>query len=318
MKHLYLTVGLLLAVVSATKAEVVEQEDSALSVFGEACEEIKAGEQNAPARIKATDKACFSAVSALPEIIDIKDSFDEHDFNVMVYNIVDEYIEDLTTKTLRQDDNQICIEVSGYITPESIGKAIDKTIKSPATQQKMVSLQDDDEEDDSLDNSLATLNIPEQSVLPTPPNSVLVNTFYVRPTEFYNNTKSNSHSGILKKILSQSENVQVMTREEDANFIVTPQVLKAKIEPLNSETNRMQMVLALEIFDRLKNDTTTEHQNKFILFSTNENEQAIAKDLLTQLFKQGSVSLLKMADQSSAQSIKKHAHGISDTAVITQ
>lgn len=316
MKYLYLTVGLLLAVVSVAEAEVVEQDNSALSVFGEACEGVKAGETSASTRIKATDKACFSAVSSLPEIVSIKDSFDEHDFNVMIYNIVDEYIEDLTTKTLRQDGDQICIEISGYITPDSIGKAIEETIKSPAALQKTDSLQGNQEK--VIDDSLTALHIPEQNVLPEPPNSVLVSTVYVRPTEFYNNTKSNSHSAILKKILSQSENIQVVVHEEDADFVVTPQVLKAKIEPLNGETNRMQMVLALEIFNRLKSGTTTEHQNKFILFSTNEDEQAIAKDLLTQLFKQGSVSLIKMASQRSSQSMKKQARKTSDTEVIMQ
>ena len=80
---------------SSAFADVVDADNSALSVFGSACEDIKANEPNASTRVKATDKACYNAVTSLPQIISIQDSFDEHDFNVVIYNIIDEYLEDL-------------------------------------------------------------------------------------------------------------------------------------------------------------------------------------------------------------------------------
>lgn len=308
MKRFLLTISLLLFFSPTVMAEVIEQDNSALAVFGEACENSKKGEQNATVRMRAMDKACFSAISSLPEIVNIKDSFDDHDFNVMIYNIVDEYIEDLTTKTVKQNKKQVCVEVSGYVTPENIGKAIDETIKVPSHEQKMT---------DSMSSELAqkeetTLVLPQPTLVSEVEDDVvLLNTIFIRPTEFYNNTRSNSHSAILRKILANKDNVQIVNDEEDANFIITPRVLKAKIEPLNSETNRLQMVLAINIFDRNKNAKTTEHQNKFVLFTNDDNEQEIAKKLLTQLFEQSSASLLKLANQSSQKSYQKQAQIVS-------
>lgn len=293
----------------SAQAEVIDAEGDALAIYGAACEDIKAGEQNAATRIKATDKACFTAVSSLPEIINIKDSFDEHDFNVMIYNIVDEYIEDLTTKTTEQSSEKICIEVSGYITPENIGKAIDQTIQMPAAETETVTIAETPaepaEEPVFADNGNELLS-PASAVKEDSQHIVVLSSIFVRPTEFYNKTQSTSHSHILENILSQSENIRLADSEEEATFVITPKVLKAKIEPLNSETSRMQMVVALETFDRNKNSTTTEHQNKFVLFNNNDDEQSVAKDLLKQLFEQGSIPLITLAQKSSKKTYQQH------------
>ena len=303
MNFLSVIIALLLASFSEVRAEVIDSDNNALPVFGTACEEIKAGEPNASTRLKATDKACYGAITALPEIVNIKDSFDDHDFNVIIYNIVDEYIEDLTTKTIQQDDEKICIEVSGYITPENIGKAIDEAILIPEKENTEKVSQPVIAQEPVVE--LEPLVAPVQPI-PAPESHIIVlSTIHIRPTEFYNHTQSRSHSRLLENILSQSENIKLVEDENEANFIITPKVLKAKIEPLNKETSRMQMVVALEVFDKNKNSTTTEHQNKFVLFNNADNEQIIAKDMLQQLFEQGSISLINMTDKSSRQAYKK-------------
>lgn len=289
-------------------AEVVEADNSALSIYGSACEDIKAGEQNASIRLKATDKASYGAISSLPEIINIKDSFDEHDYNMLIYTLVDEYIEDMTTKTTKQDDNQICIEITGYVTPENIGKAIDEIIQSP---QNTINSQK--EKSNDLISTLPEKELHQEQTSLTsssddiPSNVVILSTIYVKPTEFYNNTFSNSHSALLKDILSQAENVKIVDNEDEANFIITPKVLKAKIESLNDETNRMQMVLALETFDRNQNNLTSEHHNKFVLFNNTDDEQSIAKQLLKELMEQGSISILNITAKSDNLVFKQQA-----------
>lgn len=332
MKFIWITLAFLPFFSATAQAEVIDADDGgALAIFGTACEEFKTNEQNASTRIKATDKACFAAVSSLPEIVNIKDSFDDHDFNVMVYNIVDEYIEDMIAKTVEQNDKKICIEVSGFITPENIGKAIDQTIQTDEKDAKIADRKDskdiedieypenpediEDSEEDQI-SILAADNDPQSDTfieLPTPDENqhvVLINTVYVRPTEFYNNTQSSSHSHILENILRQSDLIQIVDNEDDATFIITPKVLKAKIEPINSETSRMQMVIALETFDKNKNDTTTEHQNKFVLFNNEDDEQSIAKNLLKQLFEQGSQPLISLAAQSSKKTFLQQAQPV--------
>lgn len=307
-------------------AEIVEAESGALAVFGTGCEDVKDGEQNASTRLKATDKASFNAVSTLPDIIDIKDSFDDHDFNIMIYNIVDDYIEDMTVKTTRQDNTQICVEVSGYVTPENIGKAIDNTIQTspdeiasaaqyavsepkaaPAPETEIAAVEQDNiSQNTNRTTELFQLPVPQTQNADTS-HIIVISTIYVKPTEFYNHTQSGSHSMVLKNILSQSDRIKIVEDDTEANFIITPKVLKAKIEPLNKETSRMQMVVALETFDRNKNTTETEHLNKFVLFNNeNDDEQSVAKTLLAQLFEQGSSSIFDMAEKSSALTYQKH------------
>ena len=314
----------LLAATSVSRAEVLDTDNGALAIFGTGCEATKADEQNASTRLKATDKACYSAVSSLPEIVSIKDSFDDHDFNVMVYNIVDEYIEDMVVKTTKQDNAQICVEVSGYITPENIGKAIDETIQTPDENSSAAPVDAGAVVAQNAPTEVAPANVtpevtgsvsvstPEGGLLQPPSeviepesNIIILSTIFVKPTEFYNHTQSNSHSKILKNILARSSRIQIVDNEEDANFVVTPKVLKAKIEPLNSETSRMQMVLALETFDRNKNTTETEHQNKFVMFNNSDDEQGVAKSLLSQMFEQGGSSIIRAAEKSSGQVYKQ-------------
>lgn len=291
MFFLGICITFLIMSLSPAQAEITEADNNALSVFGSACEEVKKDEPNTSTRVKATDKACYSAITSLPQIVSIRDNFDDHDFNVIVYNIIDEYLEDLDTKTTQQDGEKICIEISGYITPENIGKAIDEAIKMP----------EDTPSESQSDDVLAenSLNSSPTSIPANNSHIVVLSTVYVRPTEFYNNTQSHSHSRIFENIIAQSENIKLVKSEDEANFIVTPKILKAKIEPLNKETSRLQMVLALEILDKNKNSLITEHENKFILFNTSDDEQTIAKTLLRQLFEQGSVSVLSLVEKSS-------------------
>jgi len=329
-----------LLLASNAGAEVIDVDNgNALAIFGTGCEDIKAEESMAATRLKASDKAAFNAVSSVKEIINIKDSFDDHDFNVMIYNIVDEHIEDMTAKTVKKDNIQVCVEVSGFITPESIGIAIDNTIKNPIEEQKSSDLpttekdntaesvseafenentQSDTERDTQKVNiatatvqatkpSKELLQIPEKSQINKyNSNVVVLSVIYVKPTEFYNNTQSTSHSNILKKVLEQSDQIKIVDNADEANFIVTPKVLKAKVEPINAETSRMQMVVAIETFDKNKNTTTTEHQNKFVLFNNEDDEQKVARALLSQLFDLCGNTTISIAEKSSEDLFNQH------------
>lgn len=269
MRTFRLSLLFLLFLCAPVLAEDDNADHEALAIFGTACENIKSNEQLASTRAKATDKASYAAVSALSEIVNIKPSFNDHDFSVMVYNIVDDYIEDLIIKTTKQTNSELCVEVSGYVTLSNIGTAIETTLKQ----------------------------LPEEEELPAPPEEIkksfIVNTVFIKPTEFYNGTHSRKYSLILGDLLSNSENILVIDNPEEAAFVVTPQILKAKIEPLNTTNGRMQMVVALQVLNRQTNVTTTEHQSKFVLYHTDEDEQATARELMTDLFKQGAASIIR-------------------------
>ena len=62
------------------------------SVYGTDCEKVKPGEARSTVRVRVTDKASYLAVSSLPDLRNAKVELNEHDFNVMVYNLVDNNI----------------------------------------------------------------------------------------------------------------------------------------------------------------------------------------------------------------------------------
>lgn len=72
------------------------------SVYGTDCEKVKPGEARSTVRVRVTDKASYLAVSSLPDLRNAKVELNEHDFNVMVYNLVDNNIEDMAIRTTKQ------------------------------------------------------------------------------------------------------------------------------------------------------------------------------------------------------------------------
>ena len=79
------------------------------SVYGTDCEKVKPGEARSTVRVRVTDKASYLAVSSLPDLRNAKVELNEHDFNVMVYNLVDNNIEDMAIRTTKQTPEEICV-----------------------------------------------------------------------------------------------------------------------------------------------------------------------------------------------------------------
>ena len=98
------------------------------SVYGTDCEKVKPGEARSTVRVRVTDKASYLAVSSLPDLRNAKVELNEHDFNVMVYNLVDNNIEDMAIRTTKQTPEEICVEVTGYISGKNIFAAIDEAL----------------------------------------------------------------------------------------------------------------------------------------------------------------------------------------------
>ena len=107
---------------------------------------------------------------------------------------------------------------------------------------------------------------------------------FISPTEFFNNTSSAKYSEILREMFVKSEYFYITDKKELADFVITPKVLRAKVDPINAETNRLQMVISLESYNPATEETNTEHQNRFVLFNSSEDEQEVASKLMKQLF----------------------------------
>lgn len=287
-------------------------DDDVISVYSEACEKIKQDEPKSSVRMRATDKASFNAVSKVPEVSELAEEFDRHNFNVLVYNIVDNYVEDLAVRTTKQDSENICVEVTGYVKKENVVQAAEnmrQAKQEPQTEQNG-ELTEQDLTDNAPDQEAAAEQPKTETSMPEtqqnlPPAAAAGQTnikedgakdkkklLYIAPVEFYNNTTSESHTQSIRELFADNPDFYITDKEDLADYVVRSKVLRAKVDPINSNTNRLQMVLAMGVKIKDSGTTSVEHQNRFILFSSEEDEQKVAADLMKKLFKKASEPVL--------------------------
>ena len=339
-KYANLLYGLLM--VAAIKTENAVAEDlTSIKVQGSACENLKRGETLSTARVRATDAASFNAVSKLDSLKQYKEELDSHDFNVMVYNIVDNYLEDLNVSTQEQNEEKICIEVSGYVSQSHVEQGIDESFNRQTQETELV----DETAENAADLSAAVTeelnkatdrfeqqqekmlkekeivyeDKPEEKAIITPPLPVALEQkiepqtevkpeqpqplaeekairqeglIFVAPTEFFNQTSSDYYSAIIKNWFADKKGFLITSDSKLADFILRPKILRAKVETVNEESNRLQMVTALELVYAASGKSYTEHQNRFVVYGNDEGEQDVAYRLMKQLLEKSCEELI--------------------------
>ncbi len=311
-----------------------------IKISGTACEPYNNNQSKTSIRVRVTDKASYNAVSQISELSDLKSQMLEHDFNVIVYNLVDNYVQNMSVKNTNQSDDELCVEVTGAIPAADIstviaeysptnpapeydfGKAngIEEESNTPFTEDKPTTAEvmyngpDDfdtlpppstapiayQEEIEDL-SSEQPLNVamisetPEEEIpvdstnIPETDEEQTRNAqIYVAPVEFTNNTHSSKPIDVVKKLFSNDDVYTVVESSDDADYIITSKVLKAKIDQINDQTRRLQMVISAELQTKGADATASDYQNRFVLFDSDENEQEVAMNLLRKLlFKSG-------------------------------
>lgn len=326
MKLLFYGIGLFCCLTTKVvlAEEIVASADTgAIPIKGTACEKFNASEAKSTIRVRVTDKACFFAVNSINEVSSFRDGMNEHDYNVLVYGLVDNAIEDMTAKTTKQTDEELCVEVSGYINLDNILQAVaeqDKVSASPDlnNQETMTEIVNDvnnsyselknipatvipPSDDEIIEKHKAPLSATENLNLPleaekTPQATPLTDEasaqnfddkrglVYVAPTEFFDKSTSDTHAQILREMFENDNDYLVTDKKDLADYIIKTKVLRAKVDPINSSTNRLQMVVSVEAEFPDEKASAIEHQNRFVLFKSDENEQEVAANLLKKLF----------------------------------
>lgn len=300
-----------------------------ISLFATACEPVKAGEAKSSVRVRATDKASFKAVENIPELSDYRNSFSGHDFNVLVYYIVDNFMEDLTVRTTEQTEDKLCVEVNGYLNSENILKAFNENFNKFNNPHAAPANEDAAYPDKlELENDAAAVQSPVSQLPPKPQvdikdelkaenisdaeektkpfssetepmsgntaalqeHSETGTLVYIDKTKFFNDASTGMYFEDIKKLVIVRPGITITQDKTKADYTVKSEVLRAKVDQINKQTSRMQMVIALELVDNNTENSIIEHQNRFILFESSENEQKVAQDLMRKL-------LRKAADQ---------------------
>ncbi len=292
-----LLLAFLLMVGMAKPVHAQTAETQALSIYGNACEKVIEGESKASTRVRAADKAVFLGVKKLPELARVKSILNEHDVNVLVYRLVDEYIEDLSSSTVSSDAGKVCVEINGYLPPEAIEKVQTEFIKAEKPLKEAAP---------EVVAEVASEVKREVDIKPVNPESLAL--VYIGPLEYYNGAKSNKYSKMLQEQFAGNQYFYLTEDAEIADYVITPKVLKAKVDNLDAAHKRLQMVVSLEITG-LKNETVNEYQNRFVLFGAEENEQQTAARLLNKLIETAGANVLRKIEHNEQLHQEKQALG---------
>lgn len=341
---LWLPVFPVFAAESEFTGDASSLDDSAAAIYGQACEKIKQGELRSSVRMRATDKASFSAVKTLHGLNDFHPKASEHDFNVLIYNIVDNYVEDLAVRTTKQNQEEICVEVTGFVLKKNIVQAIEDAIsaekETQLTEEETPYLAEKDIKSEPQDATSSTAKenaqapVSEEKIVyapksvPTQENKALYSEeinadtnsdetiepkglVYIAPTEFFNNTSSTAHAKILRDLFGENTLFYLTDKRELANYVISSKVLRAKVDPINNTTNRLQMVVSVgaEFVD--SGSSSIEHQNRFILFSSDDDEQLVAGKLMNKLLSKAGETILNKIEADA-----RHNNKISSSSSI--
>ncbi|MDR1026455.1 MAG: hypothetical protein LBL47_03555 [Lactobacillus sp.] len=273
-------------------------DDDSVAIYGAACEKIKQGDVKSSVRARVTDKASFLAVGDIADLADFRKNMDEHDFNVMTYNIVDNMIEDMTVRTVKQDDEEICVEITGFIHSENIFAILSDYVNNMGGDSAQMLAGSQSVGEGSPEVLASARVVPEKST------KSLV---YVAPLEFYNNTRSSQHSQVIRDLFDNSDVVSLTFDPTKADYIVRPKVLRAKVEAVNEENSRLQMVVSIEMEGTKEKNRLTEKQNRFVLFSKAEKEQTVASNLMKKLLDKAGSTIVKRIERDAGK--KQKANG---------
>ncbi len=283
----------LLFLFSLTSQALAQVEENAgeIAVFADVCENLINDESKASARLRATDKASFKAVENITELREYKDSLPSPDFNMRVYKLVDNYLEDLKIVITSQDDKKVCVEVSGYLPTSAVDEVFGLVSADEVQVLKLppkpdITINEQIAYDEPEEEEIEPLAIVEDEPKPHKAEENKVR-LLISDTEFYNGSSTNGFFPYLKGLFDTDKKLEVLPVSDNPDYILKTKVLKAKVDNINSETSRLQIVVTVDFTDTKTDKTSTEHKNRFVLFNSTENAQEVASNLTKKLLAEG-------------------------------
>ncbi len=301
MRLLLLTLGMLLGPVAVCHAA---PETESVEIYGNGCEKVIPGESKSSTRVRASDKAVFLGVKKIDALSREKQILNDHDLNVMIYRLVDEFVEDLSVKTTKDENGKICVEVHGWLSSDNIEKV------------KQEFVQDDKPTNEATPEVVAKVaEEVSQEISLTPQNPENLALLHIAALEYFNGAKSKKFSQTLKNKFADNPYFYLTEDAEIADYVVEPKVLKAKVDAMDADYKRLQMVVSLKV-SGLDDQPIDEYQNRFVLFDTDEDEQKIAARLIVKLLEQAGDGVLRKVERREQLKLEQNTLGRSlDTAV---
>ena len=298
----------LIAPLAFLNAEIATADDT-IVINDSSCQKISVDESVSSARVRASDAAAYKAVEALPIIAEYRRQFDPQTFSAGIYKLVDNHLLQLNVNTIKQNPEEICVE----ITAELPISAIKESFFNQSTPDSSASDTPSADSSFTIDlppkpNIVVNQDIAYESYTPAIEKSAEVvtvtpkvkkavsrpdnTTVFVERTEFFDGNSTSKFFEYLKKDLEQREGITATDISDNPAYILKTKVLKAKVDRINSSTNRLQVVVSLSLTETQSMENFTEHQNRFVLFNTSEDAQKTASALTKKLLSAGVLKLI--------------------------
>ncbi len=318
MKFVKLAFFIALSLAKPLFAQVDESSDE-INIFANVCEKISSGESKSSARLRASDKASFKAVEEIPELKRFREYLDPHQFNLKIYKLIDNYLEDMSIDVISQSSQEVCVEVSAYLLASSVNEVFQDIIAKDDEKDEILEVENENIEENvniiippkpeiNINEQIAYDDLDEVEEINEDNNQTTSEIFYINEekndnsdkkisifvdkTSFYNNTSTNGFFAHIEQEILKKGNVVVQAKFDNPNYILKTNVLKAKVDNINAETSRLHIVVGLELTDTSNSEITTEHQNRFILFNASEDAQTEAASLVKKLLSDGIAKIL--------------------------
>ena len=262
----------------------------------QACEKVMSGESKSSTRLRASDKAVFLAVKKLDQLSELEKTLSDHDLNVLIYRFVDEYIEDLSIKTTEDTADKVCVDVTGRILLNNI-----QSVKEEYT----INHTNPDIKKHEVKQIIEEVK-QELKIKPDNPESLAL--VHVKQLEYFNGTKSLKYANLLKQNIDGNPYFYLTEDSEIADYIITPKILKAKVDALDASNKRLHMALVLEITG-LEKEIVSEYQNRFVLFGAEENDQKIASRLISKLIEQAGLGAVRKIEHKEQRKLENKVLG---------
>lgn len=250
-------------------------------VTADACDERQVNDDKKTAENRAVDKAGLSAVKLAGFIQKLYPDLSASALDLISYQIIDEYMMGQKHTVTLSDAERVCVKLEAMVelTTEELARLVEEYRNSDAPAEQIAEVVE--EVNQKLAFKPRTLS--DKKLL------------YIRNMVFWNGDETNHYKDLLTGLFSHSQYFYVTDDEKLADFTVTPRLKKADVDEIDKHNHKMQMQVELEVLSRTIEEFSpiAEHQNHFILFAADKDEQKIADDLLRKL-------LSKAANDASA------------------
>lgn len=242
-----------------------------LPVKSSVCVDVTAGKSRSDIRFEAYDKAAFVAVKSSTYMKQKANTLEDHSYDVFAYRLADSALNDISLITVRDDDEKICLELSGVLDTKQADEIFlnrDAASIKPDSVSKIA----------HEVNSLLPKSLYEtDSMIPL---------VYIKDIEFFNNTASSAYTAKIAQQLSFEPRVLVTENKELADYYIVPKLLLSKSEKIDEKHSRFSMSVAVELQKINGIVVDKEEQNRYIIISDEENTQEIAQKLLVKLLEE--------------------------------